>query len=553
MSLIARLFDRRSIENPAVSLDDPAAWDLLGAEKTSTGVRVSRRTTLGYSPFWRGVNLISRDVAKLPLFVYKRIGDGKERDTVHPAYSLLRYKPNSEMTSFIFRQVLQSHALVEGNGYAYIDRDGAGNPMELIPLDPTATYPIRENGRLWYVTQVGQKLRKLDPSNVLHIKGLGYDGLVGYSIIHMARESIGLGVALRDFGSRFFRANARPGVVLEHPAKISNEAAKRIRDSWNDMHAGIDNAHKTAILEEGMKLAVMSINARDSQLLESRQFEIREIANWFGVPPHKLGDTTRTAFASLEQENQSYLDDALDPWLVVWEEECREKLLTEREKESDSHVVEFLRQALVRANLKDRGAFYNTALQGGWMNRDEIRARESMNPLPNGEGKKFYTPLNVTTSGENPPDDPPADPESEPEVPPPEARKRSAIDAAHRRVIRDAAARMVTRLATHARKAAKSPDRFDDWLDGMENEHLAVVRGAIEPVVTAYHAAIGAETCGSDEVTARLFDCIRSALDTVMSSTPPKNFHAAVDARMNELESTLPDALAELVIDPEIL
>lgn len=545
MSLIARLFERRSIENPAVSLDDPAAWDLLGAEKTSTGVRVSRRTTLGYSPFWRGVNLISRDVAKLPLFVYKRVGDGKERDANHPAYAVLRNKPNAEMTSFIFRQVLQSHALIEGNGYAFIDRDGAGNPMELIPLDPTATYPVRENGRLWYVTQVGQKLRKLDPSNVLHIKGLGYDGLVGYSIIHMARESIGLGVALRDYGSRFFRANARPGVVLEHPAKISNEAAKRIRDSWNEMHSGLDNAHKTAILEEGMKLTVMSINAKDSQLLESRQFEIREIANWFGVPPHKLGDTTRTAFASLEQENQSYLDDALDPWLVVWEEECREKLLSEREKESDSHTVEFLRQALVRANLKDRGAFYNTALQGGWMNRDEIRARESMNPLPNGEGQKFYTPLNVTTDGSVAIEEEP----SESSEPPLDSRRRSAIDAAHRRLIHDAAARMVTRLGTHARKAAKSPDRFDDWLGGMESEHLAVVRGAIEPVVSAYHAAIGSDRIGPDEVVTRLFDRVRSELDAVCSSTPPKNFAAAVDARMQELESTLPDALAATVTE----
>lgn len=407
---------RASLENPSTPLSNPDEWlyEALGARKSASGVRVNRETALTYAAVWRGTNLISRDVGKLPLVIYKRQGEGKARAPEHAAYNLLRRKPNQYMTAFVFRQTLQAHVLLRGNGYAYIFRRGDGTPLELLPLNPDSTYPVRENGVLMYITEIsltvqGQtggapvvQLRKLPAADVLHIKGLSFDGLIGYDVITKARESLGLGIAMEEFGSRFFRNNAKPSVVIEHPGKLTDQAAKKLREQWNSIHSGLENAHKTAVLEEGMKLKEFSIAARNAQLIESRQFQIREVANWFGVPPHKLGDTTRTAFASLEQENQSYLDDALDPWLVNWEEECWDKLLTEEEKAGDTHVIEFMRHALVRANLADRGIFYSAALSAGWISRDEVRARENLNPIPDGQGQVFLFPLNMAPNGITP-------------------------------------------------------------------------------------------------------------------------------------------------------
>ncbi len=458
---------RATPENPRFSLNDPAAWDLFtGGEAAHSGTKVSPENALTYSPYWRGINLISRDVAKLPLFIYKRNGEGKDRDTAHPAYRLLRYKPNSEMTAFVFRQTLMAHALNWGNGLAYIYRTGGGIPLEIIPLLPDCSYAVRENGKLWYVTDIRGEMRKLNPADIFHIKGLSFDGLTGYALWQKAKHSLGLGMGAEEFGSRYFSNGAEPSVVIEHPGKLSDKAAKNLRDSWNSMHQGLTKAHKAAILEEGMKLNAFGSNARNSQLLETRQFQIRDVANWLGVPPHKLGDTTRTAFASLEQENQSYLDDALDPWLVNWEEECREKLLTEKEKVEDTHVIEFVRNALVRADLTARANYYRTALGGRpWMTQNEVRGRENLNPMEGGD--TILEPLNMGDAGG-------ADNEPDP----------AAVDAV-RNVLRESVLRMVRRLVQRWRQASNAPE----WLGlPMRDDNRAVVLAAVGPAANACRA-----------------------------------------------------------------
>jgi HK97 family phage portal protein len=337
------------------------------------------------------------------------------------------------MSAMVFRQTLQAHALLDGNGMAYIARDGSGRPTELIPLLPGRASPIRVNGELWYYTMISSitgetapaenvTVRYLDASSVLHIRGLGFNGLTGYPLYQYARNSMGLGLAAQQYASTFFSNGAAPSVVFEHPGKMSDKAKLGLSEAWKSRHEGLGKQHRTAILEEGMKLHAFGVDPDKSQLLELRQHQIREMANWLGLPPHKLGDTTRTAYASLEQENQAYLDDALDPWLVKWEEECREKLLTEQEKNTDSHVIEFMRQALVRANLAARAQFYNLAIQGGWMNRDEVRARENMNAIPNGAGAEFLRPLNMTPASAEPAE--PTEPDEIPVAKP--TRKRKA-------------------------------------------------------------------------------------------------------------------------------
>jgi len=471
--MIAEAF-ARSLENPSTSLADPAEWlyDALGAGKSASGVNVSQKAALGYSPVWRAVSLISGDVAKLPQFIYRREGDGKVRAPEHPAYRMLRYKPCPEMTAFVFKRRLQCQAILRGNGYAYIQRRGDGAPLELWPLDAATTYPVRVNGALWYVTGAGGDESKLPARDVLHIRGPG-DGLEGWSLIRYARESLGLGIAARKYGAVFFANNARPSFVLEHPGVLGAEAQTNLRRSWVEMHAGLDEAHKPAILEEGMKINAYSTSNEDAQFLQTRQFEIREVANWTGVPPHKLGDTTRTAFASLEQENQSYLNDAVDPWLTVWDTECWDKLLTEPQKARDTHVIEHMRQALVRADIKARGAYYRMALGGApWMTRNEVRGLENLNPSDDPAASEFLDPLNMTGATQ----EPAAEPEPEPEAD--ESERQEAVRQAIGEAVQADISRMCRRLeAASGRKGFAAAD------------HSAVVREAIAPSLTAARAA----------------------------------------------------------------
>lgn len=388
----------RSLENPRRPLDpwSQSLGDSLDGSLATSGVRVNRDKALTSSGFWRGVNLISGTVAKLPMGVYRKVYPGAELDPRHPAHRLLRRTPNEATTAFVFKRLLQGHLLCHGNAYAYIVRSAGGQPLELLPLDPTRTYPVREERRLWYVHELGTgERRKLDPADMLHLKGLSFDGLEGYSVLSKAREALGLDIGMRGYASTFFRNAARPNVALKHPARLSAEARKNLRESWERMHAGIENAHRVAILEEGMEAQELSVNARDAQLLEARQFSLIEVANILGIPPHKLGAAVNVSYKSLEQENQAYLDDAIDPWLVMWEEECESKLLGLYQRERETHAVSFDRFPLVRADLQQRGAYYVQAISNGWMSPDDVRARESLNPLPGGLGGVYYRPANL--------------------------------------------------------------------------------------------------------------------------------------------------------------
>lgn len=393
-----------SVENPTVPLSE-ATSEMFDGEASASGTRVSRKRALGYSAVWRAVNLIAGDVGRLPVYVLKRNGSGKEVDREHPAYRLLLRKPNDLMTAFTFRQTLQAHALISGNGYAAISRDNAGRPVELMLLDPDQTWPALVGGQLWYVSYVpdskakrpGQSrtMIRVPNTDMIHIRGLGFDGLCGYPVLKILRETIGKAIAARDYGARYFRNSARPTVVIEVPAGMSDKAVNNMRESWERMHKGVDNAHRTGILRDGAKLSTLASTARDAQLIENMEFDAREIANVFGVPAHKVGDPSRTAYNSLESENQSYYDDTLDRWLIGHEEEYADKLLTEKEKADDTHVVKFARQELLRTNLSARGEYYSKAINSGWHSADEIRGFEDMNPIPGGFGAYFYRPVNV--------------------------------------------------------------------------------------------------------------------------------------------------------------
>ena len=395
----------RSMENPRRPLD-PWSQGLsssLDGSLSAAGVRVNRDKALTCSAFWRGVNLICGTVAKLPLGAYRRMTPGMEYDPRHPASKLLRRRPNEAMTPFAWKWMCMGHILCHGNSYNYIMRRADGQPVELLPLDPEKTYPVRENTELWYVHELGNgEMRKIHPRDMLHLMGHSHNGMEGMSILSKARESLGLAIGMQGFASTFFRNNARPNVVLKHPGRLSPEARKNLRESWERMNAGIDNAHRTAILEEGIEAKELSINAQDAQLLESRQFSLIDVANWLGVPPHKLGSNINVSYSSLEQENQAYLDDSIDPWLVRWEEECEAKLMTSYQQDRDTHCIVYDRFPLVRADLQQRGEYYTKALNGGWMSPDEVRSREGLNPIPSNAGQVYFRPLNLNAIGVDP-------------------------------------------------------------------------------------------------------------------------------------------------------
>lgn len=335
---------------------------------------------------WRAVNLVSGIVGMLPCKVLVEADDGgKSVAKNDPRYRLVRRKASPEISAAAFRETLTSHAMLRGNGYGYILRDTTFRPLAMWPLDPDQTFAARDDsGVLWYVTKILGEPRRVAAHNILHIRGLGDNGITGHSVVSYFAEEGGLATAARDFASLYYANGANPGGVLEWPQALSETALKRLRESLAQQHDGLANANRMMILEEGGKFSNTSIPAKDTQLLDSRKFSLIEIANWFGVPPHVLGDSSRTAYNSLAAENQAFLDYGLNPWLVRWEDEYRAKLLTESEQDSETLVIEFTREALVRADLPARGAFYQQAVGRPWLTVNEARRQESLPTIEGG-------------------------------------------------------------------------------------------------------------------------------------------------------------------------
>lgn len=350
-------------------------------------------TALNYSAVWAAVNVIASAVASLPLILYRRLPDGgKERYTGHPLYRLLHDEPNSEMTSLVFRETLQAHVLTWGNGYAEIERDGSGRPVALWPLDPSRVQPIREGGRLHYrFTNENGTQVILASRDVLHVPGLSFDGLCGYSPIAKARESIGLGLATERFGSAFFGQGSTFGGVLTSPHKLTQLQKDDIREAIDKHHKGVDRANKFLVLSDGFKFDRLGIPPDDAQFLETRKFQITEVARWFNLPPHKLKDLDRATFSNIEHSSIEFVSDTLRPWLVRWEQEINRKLIAplERTQQFAEHLVD----GLLRGDITSRYAAYAVGTQHGWLSANDIRGFENLNPIDG--GNTYLVPVNM--------------------------------------------------------------------------------------------------------------------------------------------------------------
>ena len=485
-------------------LTNPAEWlsVLLGAGPTRTKIAINPQTAVTIATVFACVRVLSEDLAKIPLEVLEDLGPDESRPAPdQPAYRLLNIEPNPEMDAMILRETATAQMLLWGNGYLEVVRNGAGMPVEVWPLLSGNCVPMRVYdrgawGRVVYSYQDPEGRRKparIPAEDVIHLKCLGGDGTMGWSVVRMARESFGLSAAADGFGAAFFGNGARPGGVLEHPGKLNPAAQDTIRASWNKIHGGVDNANNIAILAEGMKFSPYSMPNNEAQFLETRRFQVEEICRWFRVPPQKVADHSRSTFGNVEEINAQYADDSLGGWMRRWEGEGRRKLFTQ--DQMMRYRLEHNEAELRRGRLKDRYDSYAIGRQWGWLSPNDILRMEGRNPLPAEIGDVYLVPSNMTTPDRMAMAAAAGDPKQPPATPA-EAGARSALVATAVvegfRPVLEAAYRSVVRIEVdRARRGAKGGGA-KAWAEGFYPDHRDHVRGVVFPIVESMAAAVKA-------------------------------------------------------------
>lgn len=468
----------RSLENPSIPLGSPTPQllDALGVTPSSTGITITPQRAMALTVVHACVRVLANAVASLPLPVYKRLlPAGKEEAPAHPLYRLLHDRPNPEMSSFTFRETLQHHLSLWGNAYAEKEFDGAGRVIALWPLLPDRTRAIRHNGEKVYVTNVNHKEVGLDADRVLHIPGLGFDGLQGYSPLALARQSMGLAAATEEFGARFFGNGSRPGGVLTSSKKLSPEAKANLRESWERIQGGLSGAQRTAILEDGLDWKAMGIPNDEAQFLETRKFQVSEIARFYGVPPHMVGDLEKATFSNIEQQGIEFVTHTVRPLVIRWEHILNWELFSESDR--GKYYAKFLLIGLMRGDSAARGTYYNQMWNVGALSINDIRELEDMNPVDGGDQR--FVPLNTVpldqaadvthkqaaSGAGKPAGSKPTQNVGDEAAPQPDefnARIRRSFAA----IMHDAAKRVAKREATAAKRAVKKgKTQFLAWID----------------------------------------------------------------------------------------
>ncbi len=566
MGLISRLFERRAHPSQHSLAAIFGFGGLLGAN-TYAGPAVTEETALTFGAVYACVRIIAESVAMLPLFTYRRLANGgKEKATDVALYNLLHSTPNPEMTSFEFRETLISHVATWGNGYAEIEWSGSGRPLALWPLNPGKMTVERRRGELVYTYELpGGNTVTLPSWRVHHVRGLSGNGIEGYSPIRLAMQSIGVGLALEEYGARFFGNGARPGGVLKHPGILSDGAYKRLKESWSAENEGLSNAHRLKILEEGLDYQAIGIPPEEAQFLESKKFQVTEIARWFRVPPHMLADLERATFSNIEEQGLGFVVYTLQPWLTRHEQAIERDLLTETERQT--LFVEYLVNGLLRGNIASRFQAYQLALQGGWMNPNEVRSLENMNPYDGGD--TYLMPLNMAPAGTPPQPSPDqggssravsretGDTRRETRDTRSAAQERRAQSLGDQRrkivqayvvIYQDVAARMVRREINDVRRALESFTKkrsiqdFVLWLDTFYTDYRAVLKDAFLPtMVSLAQQMTGMVASELDLDDAGVTDALRQFIDEYLEQ------FAALTAigGQKQLEAIIREALNE--------
>lgn len=478
--VLTRLMSRRALdENSGRGLIDKLRNP--GAV-TAAGVAVTPDTALTYSAVWACVRVLAEDVGSLPLILYRRLPrGGKERATDHPLYRLLHDAPNSEMSSMDWREAQMMNLCLWGNAHSQVRWNRGGRIVDLWPMLSRYMRLDRRDGLLRYIsTDPAARASDLPANEMLHTRGMSTNGLVGLSPIALARQAIGLGMATERYGAAFFGNGARPGVVLMTPGELSDPAYERMKNSWGEAHSGVENAHKPAILEQGTTIETIGVPPEEAQFLQTRKFQVLEVARWYRMPPHKIGDLERATFSNVEHQGLDYVVNTLRAWLTRLEQAIARTLFTDSER--DVLFAEFLVDGLLRGDQKARYDAYAVARSWGWMSANEIRERENMNAIPGGDA--YLMPLNMTTAGATPTSAP--DPQGNDAVRALAVVYRDAVERVGRRAARD--------IGELARKhlAKGDIDAFGRGLAALGIELREYAERAITPCVTAHATLTGA-------------------------------------------------------------
>ena len=514
-----------SLENPSTKLSDPDAWltDALIGGPVDTGVAVNNTTAMGYHAVWRAVNCLAKDTAKTAIHVYRYGANGsRERDRKNPISELIAVQPNQIMTAFNFWFAMMVQRLLNGNAYAFIERTVTGTVKALHMLDGNNMNVAREEGtsNIYYAyTPSGTKATIFQPNEILHLRGTSWNGVTGYSVVQYARQTMGMGIGASKWQAKFFKNGAKVSIVLEHPGTLGKEAQDRLKESFHLLYSGIENSHKTAVLEEGMTAKPLTINPKDAQVLELLNANVVAVANIFNLPVHKLGVTGSQSYASLEQENQRYLDDALDPLMVEIEQELNIKLLTPKERQDS--FIEFERKSLLRADLAARSAFYQKAVGNvPFMTVNEVRRVENMNPINDPKFDTIVLPTNnfdptKTSDGGT-------------------AQRSDILRGDLERILSDNATRMFNRGTLQA-SAAITKGRADKWL----GEYRAESQPIISDTLAALSSAFSKLGCGeADTILARWSEVIMESVEKCASALQERGAKESI-VKKRALESML--------------
>lgn len=386
MSLIQRLLERRT--SPA----NPDRWFIrwVGGDETDAGVSVDTTSAMSSTAVFAAVRILAQSLATVPFGVYQAAGRRREVRPDHLLHGVLNDDANPELTAVELREVVVANAVLMGNGYAEVARDGAGRARELWPLWPHRVRPRRlEDGALAYEVRLENgRTVFLSPDNVLHLRGFSRGGLVGMDVVDAVRNSIGLTLAAEKYGSGFFARGMNPSGVLEHPGELGTVARKNLEESWV---GGLDQAHRVRILEEGMTFRALSVPPETAQFLETRKFQVVEVARAFGVPPHLLAELERATFSNIEQQSIEFVRYSLRPWAVRLEKRAN-RLLATAERAAGYYTHHNL-DALMRGDLKSRYDAYAVGRQWGWLSANDVNALEDRNPIPDGD--VYLVPTNM--------------------------------------------------------------------------------------------------------------------------------------------------------------
>ena len=515
---------KRAIENPNIPLGSPEVFnEIFNSNISGGGIAVSPERALAIAPVFQAINLISGDVAKLPLNIYKRTpeqGDkGRVIDENHPGQRLLKYRPNSEMSAFKFWRRMMTHALLWSNAYALIERDETGNPISLLPLLPDRTSPHRTKaGVLFYVSEIGGELKGFAASNILHLEQISVNGLSDCQLIYKARESFALSIAAENFASKYFSNGGRIGGILEMPAGMQKQGADNLESGFRKTYEGLDTSFKTVILRDGAKFHQAQFTPEQTQMVAARTQQVKEVARWFNIPPHKLGDDSNASYNSLEQENRSYLNHCLSAWLKTIESECYLKILAPMEQESNSHFIEFNVGALIAADIATQYQIYRTGIEAGILSPDEVRAMQNLNPRPDKMGSKYLRPLNMEYADQE-------QPEVIEEVP--EMLRNDQLEPAYK--VLDAAVGRFTGYLARKVSRESGKEGFFNWVETClddENKQLRTETGDSVNLIAAISGA------NAEEIQQRLgqfvFNQMGERIEDVITSSEPEQRTAAL-------------------------